>query len=169
MPKTIRPIRVEGDVAYVTLTRGYEAVIDANDVPLVEGFNWQAQLRKWGVYAVRSERGVPKRGAILMHRVILGEPKDLDVDHIDGNGLNNRKCNLRKATKSQNMHNQGVRRSNTSGFKGVSWRESRNKWVAQICLKGKVKYLGMFDTPEDAYSAYCDASQKLHGEFSKLK
>ena len=172
MPKPIRPIRIEGNLAYVPLTQGYEAVIDAADVPLVEGRNWHASVNRSTVYAQRSEAGAggngPKHRAVQLHRVIMGEPKGLLVDHRDGDGLNNRRSNLRMATRSQNQHNQKLASHNTSGFKGVRWDKQRGKWQAAIRLNGKRKHLGFFPTPEAAYEAYCKGSAEIHGEFGRV-
>lgn len=169
MPKTIKPIRIEGDLAYVPLTKGYEAIVDATDVPLVEGYNWTAAVKSRTVYAIRTDYTGPKQRRVRMHRVILGEPEGMQVDHRDGNGLNNRRDNLRKATHSQNTHNARTSNRNTSGFKGVGWNKAKAKWQARICINGKRKSLGYHDTPEVAYAAYCKASAKLHGEFGRTK
>lgn len=90
-----------------------------------------------------------------------------EIDHRDGDKQNNIFSNLRDATDSQNMHNQGKRRHNTSGFKGVTYNRNASKWLAQIKINWKNKYLGLFDTPEDAHKAYCEAAQKHHGEFAR--
>jgi AP2 domain/HNH endonuclease len=171
--KRARPIRVEGDIAYIPLTKGYEAIIDAADVPLVNGCNWQAHEKKRGdgsiytVYAVRFFEGDGKRTSKRLHRVLLGDGA-LHVDHIDGDGLNNRRCNLRAATRSQNMHNQRVRRDNASGFKGVHLDKRTSMWTAQIASGGKRKRLGSYGSPEEAHAAYVLASARLHGEFGRV-
>jgi hypothetical protein len=165
MPKDIRPIRTEGNTAYISLTRGYEAVIDAADVHLVHDYNWCAVIDGNNVYAVRTDS---KGRTVRLHRTIMGYPVGFNVDHEDGDGLNNRRANLRKATHGQNMHNQRIARDNTSGFKGVSYHKARGKFQALIGIDGKRKYLGIFDTPEEAYAAYCHASAKYHGEFGRL-
>ena len=162
-----RPIRIDGDFAYVPLTRGYEAIIDASDVPLVIGKNWHALVVKDTAYACRNvllETG-PK--TFLMHRVIMNEPAGLLVDHADGNGLNNTRANLRPATYSQNLQNQGLPRHNTSGFKGVYFDRQKNKWRADIYKDKKRRCLGRYKTPEEAHAAYCRASEQLYGEFSR--
>lgn len=163
MTRLIRPIRIEGDVAYVTLTRGYEAIIDAADVPLVEGWNWHASVNRNAVYAKRKAG----KTSLLMHRVIMDDPDGFQVDHIDGNGLNNRRENMREATNAQNAHNSPIQRNNTSGFKGVSWHKRCAKWYARIKANGSCYRLGCFDTPEAAHAAYVAASEKLHGEFAR--
>lgn len=161
-----RPIRIEGDFAYVTLTQGYEAIIDASDVPLVSEWNWYAIKDGNTVYAQRSSPNTECR-TVRMHRVLIGAPNGLWVDHRDGNGLNNSQANLRLATVQQNCHNSRTSKRNTSGLKGVSWSKANGKWHAQIRINGKPRHLGYFRTPESAYAAYCEASASLHGEFGR--
>ena len=88
-----------------------------------------------------------------------------EVDHIDCNPLNNRWDNLRDATRNQNQHNSQIYKTNTSGFKGVYFDKQSGKWKAQISLHGKRHNLGRYQTPEDAYAAYCRAGQTMHGQF----
>lgn len=111
-----------------------------------------------------------------VHRIIWlfvkGEdPGQFQVDHIDGNRLNNRIDNLRLATAKQNGANRGKQINNTSGYKGVCWNARYKKWQAgiQITLAENKKYLhiGYFDTPELAHMAYCKAAAELHGEFAR--
>jgi hypothetical protein len=103
MIKPIKPIRIEGNLAYVTLTRGYHAVIDAADVSIVAGYNWYATGKGHCVYGCRGDYSGEVRRTVLMHRAILGEVSGMSVDHCDGDGLNNRRANLRLATHAQNM------------------------------------------------------------------
>jgi hypothetical protein len=167
MSRAIRPIRIEGDVAYVPLTKGYEAIIDAADVPLVEGVNWWAKISRITVYAA-AKLPSPQRGDKLMHRAIMNTPSKMETDHIDGDGLNNRRSNLRIATTSENQRNRGLSANNTSGFKGVSWQKRTKKWRAEIRSNGVYWWLGDFDTPEAAHAAYVAASERLHGEFGRV-
>lgn len=164
--KEIRPIRVEGNLAYVPLTRGYEAVIDAADAYLVAGVNWNAFVTKHTVYARRTS-GRPARREVLLHRVIMGDPEGVLVDHADCNGLNNRRANLRQATPSQNAHNMRLPKDNKSGFKGVSWHRPSKRWMAEISANRRKHYLGIFRTREEAHDAYMAASAKLHGDFGR--
>ncbi|MGL6208716.1 MAG: hypothetical protein ACRC14_02660 [Paracoccaceae bacterium] len=178
MPRKIRPIRIEGNIAYVPLTKGYEAVIDSEDLPLVDRWNWCALLQRRrdgsirAVYAIRMEPCDTgrKQIAIRMHRVILGlAQKDLaQGDHADGDGLNNRRKNLRYATIAENRRNSRTPCHNTSGIKGVSWHSNVKKWQAYIGTSRQKKYLGSFDKIEDAASAYARASADIHGEFGRL-
>jgi hypothetical protein len=165
--RQIRPIRIDGNIAYVPLTKGYEAVIDAADAALICRWNWSAEIDGHTVYAKRKDCSGPKPRKVFLHRAIMGEPEALQVDHRDGNGLNNRRANLREATRQQNMHNQRTRCDSTSGFKGVG--PSKGKWQARIKLHGKVRHLGYFHTPEVAHAAYCKASKELHGDYGRTQ
>jgi len=169
MPKRARPIRIDGEFAYVPLTRGCEAIIDATDASKVAGLNWMARPSVYTSYAYRTDYSGPKKRFIHMHRVIMGDQCDAEIDHIDGDGLNNRRDNLRVATGSQNNCNMRTRKDNTSGFKGVSWRKSCMKWRAYISLSGEQMHLGYYETPEDAHAAYTEASLNFHGSFGRVK
>lgn len=111
---------------------------------------------------------------VLMHRLIMDvvdapNPKQVPVDHknIDNptNTLDNRKSNLRIVSESNNRHNSSKPKTNTSGFKGVTWHHLNKKWIAQIGINNRHLYLGSFDTPEEAHAAYCEAGKQLHKEF----
>jgi hypothetical protein len=165
--RAVRPIRIEGEVAYIPLTQGYEAVIDAADAPLVEGFNWYALVQVRTVYACRTDCSTGRHVTIYLHRVLMAAPAGLEVDHRDGHGLNNRKKNLRVATHAQNERNQRLNSANTSGFKGASFHAGARRWQAHIRVDGRRHYLGLFDTPEAAHAAYTAASAEFHGEFGR--
>ncbi len=160
-----RPLLIDGDIAQIQLTRGFTAIIDAKDVHLVDGFNWQAMVCPRTVYACRTDRTSGKPKSVLLHRVIMGEPDGLDVDHVSGNGLDNRRLNLRLATKTQNNHNQRIRKDNTSGYKGVYLDAKSGKWRARVKIDGKQHNLGYHNTPEEAHAARCKAANELHGKF----
>ncbi len=83
------------------------------------------------------------------------------LDHIDGDPSNNRISNLREATASQNAQNTKLSSINTSGYRGVSWRKNRNKWTSGIYIKKKYKYLGSYNTPEEAYQRYLEERNRL--------
>jgi hypothetical protein len=155
-----RPIRIDGDIAYVTLTKGYEAVIDASDVHLVREFSWYVLVAPRTAYA-RCKDG---EKTLYMHRVIVGSvPDGMEIDHRDLDGLNNRRHNLRIATTAQNQYNRRPR----FNFKGVSWNKERKMWYAQIYVNKKQHHLGAFSTPEAAHAAYAAASVELHGDFGR--
>lgn len=165
-----RPIRIEGDTAYVPLTKGYEAVIDAADVELVASRRWFANVSTWSgsatvrVYAAATIRNT----TVSMHKLLLIDAGKMQVDHIDGDGLNNRRSNLRLVSTAQNQWNQRRHSDNTSGVKGVHRSSRDKKWCAQIRVSNKVHSLGHFDTLEAAAAAYAEASKRLHGEFGRL-
>lgn len=102
-----------------------------------------------------------------MHREIMNAPDGVQVDHINGDSLDNRKINLRLCTNAENLRNRGKQINNTSGYKGVCWSVRKQKWQAQIKVDRKAKFLGNFETPEDAARAYDAAAKKYHGEFAK--
>ena len=91
------------------------------------------------------------------------------VDHINGDTLDNRKCNLRICTQADNIKNRKKDIDNSSGYKGVNWSKSNKKYLARICVNKKIIYLGYHATAELAYSAYCEASKKYHGEYGRLE
>ncbi len=168
--KAIRPIRIEGNVAYVPLTQGYEAIIDAADAPPVGGFNWCAQVAPHTVYALRNGQqrlGESKSQSVFLHSVICPAPPGMLTDHRDGDGLNNRRDNLRVASKTQNGRNSRMKSRNTSGFKGVHLHKQSGKWRARISTGTRHVCLGLHETPEAAHAAYVKASAELHGEFSR--
>ena len=166
----MRHIRVKGDIAYVPLTQGYEAIIDADDVSIVSGFLWYAKVKASGAYAARRARG-PRMvcRTIYMHKEILHIGDGLEVDHADGNTLNNRRANLRPATKSQNQYNQRIRTDNSSGVKGVYWHSQKKMWRAEIKVERCKKHLGFFQSISDAADAYAKASAEFHSEFGRLE
>lgn len=90
------------------------------------------------------------------------------LDHINGDRLDNRICNLRLATWSENAMNAPKRRNNTSGYKGVFWDAKREKWMALIGIDGRYRNLGRYDTKEEAFAAYCAGCKKYHGEFARV-
>jgi hypothetical protein len=158
-------------VAYVTLSRGLEAKIDLQDVALVAPYNWYASTdNKTGLFYAR--RAAPKvdgleKSKIRLHRAIMNPPHGMTVDHVNSDGLDCRRSNMRVASTSQNAHNSRKSKSNTSGFKGVYFHKASRKWMAQIQLLGGKFYLGLHPTANEAYVAYCEASKDLHGAFGR--
>lgn len=149
---------------WISLTRGHFAVVDDEDFNNLMRFRWHANCFSGKWYAFRKHN----YQKISMHRQIMSAPKGMDVDHINGNTLDNRKSNLRNCTHSQNMANRGVTKQNKSGFKGVSFHKQHQKWHAKITVMRKKIHIGYFETPEDAASAYDAKAKEFFGEFARL-
>ena len=150
--------------------KGFTVLIDDDDWEMVSKFTWSRFGDKRSPY-FHAYAGVEckKQRFISLHRLIAkASPNDI-VDHISGNTCDNRKCNLRLCTRKENAMNMRLKSNNTSGYKGASWIKKLQKWTAHIKVDGKVIYLGLFDTAELAYSAYCEAAKKYFGEFARLK
>jgi HNH endonuclease len=121
-----------------------------------------------GVPVLDSE-GYKRHRFIHLARLVVGleEGNPLVADHINGNPLDNRRINLRVCPHAKNMLNRRMHKNNTSGFKGVT-QVGPNRWAANIALEGHFYYLGVFDSPEKAHQAYCEAAAWLHGEFANF-
>jgi len=130
-------------------------------------YKWYARKESSGnVYAVR--HSYIKSRSIRMHVAIMGHVTGKEIDHRNGNTLDNRRCNLRHCTRAENQRNRGAQKNNTSGYKGVSWYKGHNRWRVQIKHNGKKIHLGYFTCIVKAASAYDKAALELHGEFAKL-
>jgi len=147
----------------------YEVIIDDADWDEVKKYKWHIakQPKRKAVYARRNIYTKDCRSPFEMtlHKQLTGYKM---TDHVNGNGLDCRRENMREATVSQNRHNTGIRTDNSSGYKGVSWDKSMNKWVAQIQVNCKGIKIGRFTTKELAALAYNRAAIKYHGEFARL-
>ena len=152
---------------YITLTRGLSATLDDEDFKFINKFNWCIRTNRGGHYYAVSKIG----GKIVyMHRLIMNAKLGEAIDHIDGNGLNNTRSNMRLATQSQNKMNSIKSRRNTSGFKGVSYCHDKHRnrpWRALIRFSNRLIHLGHFETSEEAAIAYNRAALKYFGEFAK--
>ena len=145
----------------IPLTQGKVALVDDEDYHELSKYRWCAH--KYGNlwYAVRMSPRDPvthKRTGIRMHRIIVDTPDGMDTDHINGNGLDNRRCNLRVVTRRENIQNLHLKKS--SKFPGVSWYKQTKKWAANIGLNGKNHHLGYYDDEETAgiiYAMACNA------------
>lgn len=155
----------------IPLTNGFSAIVDEEDIAFLLQWQWRAHGKFPQLYAVRDVwlPDVKKLPMILMHRVLCGCPTTYGVDHINGDGLDNRKANLRLCTSSLNQANRKRSVLNTSGFKGVTWNRSVGKWQATIKRDGKNFYLGVFDSPHAAHDEYKKAALSLFGEFASTE
>lgn len=145
---------------HIQLTQGKVALVDDED------YEWLSQS-KWHYthqgYAARRASG----RMVLMHREIVGTEGSADTDHINGNKLDNRRCNLRVCTRSQNLINRPSLRG-SSNYKGVSWSVRDRKWLAHSYHSGKSHYIGTFDDEREAAAAYDKAAKRAFGEFARL-
>lgn len=148
----------------LTLPDGSCALVDRADARLVDGFTW----RRIGNGYVEAQRG---HFCLYLHRLIAGAgPKEL-VDHANGDPLDNRTANLRIATPSQNGANRGAdrrRAGKSSCYKGVSWSNSKRRWVVYVHVDGRTRYVGRFTDEHDAARAYNAAAVNAWGEFARL-
>lgn len=150
------------------LTQGQTATFDDEDFELISRFKWSALKIGNSFYAVtNTSRKLGKRKVLYMHRVITGVQGREEIDHINRNGLDNRKENLRVCTHKENMQNQ-VKMCGSSRFKGVSWDSSNKKWASHIRVENKTKYLGEYTSESDAAIAYNEAAKNYFEEFACL-
>jgi len=138
----------------------FEVLYSKEDEDLINSHTWGITKKRTKFYVrtdIKNADG--KYRTKFLHQLIMNTPKGMDTDHIDGDPLNNRRKNLRKCTRSENMRNRGKTKSNTSGFVGVY--AVGNRWQAMINYEGKNKYLGTFDTRSEAGRARDRATVKL--------
>lgn len=152
----------------IILTQGRVAIVDDADFEWLNQWKWNAHdSHGWAWYARRIHMaGEGKKTQIIMHRLILKAPKGAYSDHINGNGLDNRRANLRLCNSSQNNSNRHYGWG-SSKFKGVSWDKINKKWAASIKHNKQQIALGRFSLEIDAAKAYDMAAPLYHGEFAR--
>jgi hypothetical protein len=149
----------------IPLTKGKFALVDDSDYPYFIQFKYFYN----GGYAARVlPRDGKKQKQVKMHNEIMNPPPGFQVDHVDGNRLNNQRSNLRNCTQTQNNRNRSMSRNNTSGYRGVCWNCGRGMWQATIRVLEKREFLGYFPVPEDAARVWDKAAIKYRGEFARL-
>jgi hypothetical protein len=148
----------------IPLTQGQIALVDDADYDWLNQFKWCAERAKQTYYA-RGRASVDGKTVLIRMHVLIAGPRP---DHKDGNGLNNQRHNLRRATSAQNARNKRRSGNNTSGYKGVSFSKKAKGWRARIKTEGRERHLGVYLTPEAAALAYNDAAEIYHGEFKSL-
>lgn len=149
------------------LAGGYITFLDLEDIDRFSHVKWHvlhAKMGKGKLYV----RGTINNKKVLLHRVIMNAPIGMHVDHIDGDTFNNRKSNLRLCACYENIRNQKVRTSNTSGFKGVFRVVKSGRWKATIRANGRPLVLGTFGSASEAALAYNFAARHYHGEYARL-
>jgi len=143
----------------IQLTKGYAAIIDDDDYDKVKKYKWHVGVIKKNVYAQHCYRDGKTVRKLPMQYVILGKaPKGMIIDHVNGNGLDNRKDNLRFVTHRQNTSNLHMNKK--SPHPGVSWNSKENRWVVKPLINGKIKRLGTFSSEIDAAKRYREFLEK---------
>jgi len=149
----------------IQLTKGYVALVDAEDFEWLSQFTWRVIKPGGYIYATSRING----RFVYLHRLVMSvTDKNIYVDHIDQNTLNNIKSNLRTCTKAENHRNGRMRPNNKSGYRGVHWVGPCKRWHVQIKQDGKTKYLGRFTDLIIAAKAYNKAAKEIHGDFATL-
>lgn len=152
----------------IPMTQGYVAIVDDEDAERVLTLNWQVRFGHGKtIYAQGKMPGMKTN--IKMHQFILGKKAGMVIDHIDGNGLNNCKSNLRHCTNKENRRNNpNGYKNNSSGFTGVGWDKEKRKWCAWISVDGKLTRIGRFKTQSDAVAARKSAEMQYYKEYAPL-
>jgi len=169
-PRNELPVYTDrfGDYCKIPLTHGQFAKVDPEDYIWLSQFNWYHKPSKTTAYAIRSVKWNKKKKDIYMHRLLINTPAHLFCDHINHNGLDNRKQNLRNCTKKQNSANSRSLAKSSSKYKGVSWSKRRKKWAAYITSEGKQRHLGYFEKEVEGAKVYDRAAKKFRGRFAAL-
>lgn len=152
----------------IPLTQGKFALVDDEDFEWLNQYKWYAAKQSNIFYAWRKVGKYPNQKTIRMHRQIMNAPKNQDIDHINHNGLDNRKFNLRFCTDSQNQHNQLPYKNCSSTYKGVCWKKHDKKWCSQITKNDHKIYIGCFSNEIDAAKAYNAKARELFGKYACL-
>lgn len=145
----------------IIATNGRSILIDSVDFVLLSQYNWNVVKIHRKNYA-RKTSGYNGESGKYMHQLILYAPKGLEIDHINGDGLDNRRENLRLASHAQNIVNADFNQ-NMFGYRGVY--KNRKRYGAQTKVNGKKVHIGTYDTPEEAHQAYLNYMIKKWGEF----
>ena len=177
--KGARIVSDDGEVAMIGLTKGYMAIIDSDSIPVIKDYSWvsmnnhSARHNNTGSIYAYTRRG---DRTILMHRLIMNAPKRKQVDHIDGDTLDNRKKNLRLVSGSENMHNMHKMSKPSKHGRGVgkvAWRNSDGiytegkNYYAHIKINNRLRYLGIFSTAKEAAKAYEVEKEKMRPKIIK--
>jgi hypothetical protein len=149
----------------IPVGRGKFVLVDADDFEILSQYSWYCSRQGYAVRNTSRKQG--KRTLVRMHRQITNAHDSIEVDHINGNKLDNRKKNLRLCRREDNAKNLPIYSNNKSGHKGVSLHKSTGKWQAYINVNKKRIYLGLFKNKKEAVKVYNDAAEKYFGEFKR--
>lgn len=144
----------------------YTVIVSNEDFDWLNQYFWTVEFNH-GNGDVYARMNVARNKTVRLHRFILNAPDHLQVDHINGNTRDNRRENLRLCTLQQNNQNARAKKSNKSGYKGVSWDKLQNKWVVRIMFEGRNPYLGAFDSAHQAAMCYDLWARDIFGEFAR--
>lgn len=152
----------------IELTKGYIALVSDEDFEEISKHKWCVDSTQG--YAVRARKKHEKPGGVIrMHRQIMNAPAGTDIDHINGNGLDNRRENLRICNRSENLRNSIKRKETSSKYKGVSWNPNSNGWIVRIKYEGIELRVGHIFLDEiTAANAYDKLAKKLFGTFARI-
>lgn len=145
----------------IPLSRGLFATVDDADFDWLNQWKWSCHGHSPLFYAATKIKGK----IVKMHRLLINPKDGMQIDHIDGDRINNQRLNLRACTQAENCRNTKKHTDNTSGFKGVHYNPKRKKWEANIRYQYRLKHLGRHICPLLAYVAYCRAGRKLFGDY----
>lgn len=145
--------------------KGEEILLYNRDYERVKNYTWGVNSQGYARHSTTIKR---KDHTILLHRFIMKCPKGMEIDHKNGNRLDNRRSNLRIATHIENCQNSAKTSRNTSGYKGVVFIKDKQRWRASITSNGKTIYLGQFKNPRAAGRKYDEAAKVLFGQFARF-
>jgi hypothetical protein len=155
---------------YLELTKNKKTLVDDNDFDFLNQWSWYwvgKRGSKYG-YAERTQRIRGRQTHIKLHRLLANAKKGEQVDHINGDSLDNRRENLRLCSQSQNNANRKILTTNKSGYRGVSWSNHAKKWRTVFKVNSEQRHLGYFDNIRDAAKAYNLEAKKYFGDFANL-
>ena len=153
----------------IELKNGMKVIVDDEDYDYLIEYNWRALKNGKTFYAIFGKRVNGKYSNVWMHRMIMdAKNRESEVNHINHNGLDNRKENLRITTHDKIIVQSSVRSNKNTKYKGISFHKPSGKWRARININGKTKYLGYYENEIIAANAYEKKAVELHGEFAYL-
>src|SRR5690606_5233426 len=146
--------------------RNLYTIIDEQDAEAVQRHTWVPLVRHGRSGTVYAKARIGQK-TVLLHRFLMNPESGEYIDHIDGDGLNNQRRNLRVCSNSENLMNRGRNRNNTSGYKGVYWSKKDKSWVARLTVGGSVVWSGYYKDPIEAANAYDRKAREVCGEYAK--